>query len=143
MAHEAISCFEQPFVIVRKIETEPLYVNGLYVKPKDERIPAVGSVQPLNGRDLLLLPEGQRERESRKIYTTTELKTDDKIEFNDKLWEVSNVDELFGLDGILDHYKAEIFFANELERTGQSYRDLVLEDDPEAFWPLDEDVPCP
>lgn len=49
--------------------------HGVY-KPRDrEDISFRGSVQPLNPKELVDLPENRRSRESIKIYTSTPLRT--------------------------------------------------------------------
>ena len=55
------------------------------------------SVQPLDGRELQALPEGERGSEIRVIYTTTELKTrtattaTDRVEIDGEPYEVISV----------------------------------------------------
>lgn len=68
---------------VRKFSVERgsagAYVNGAFVPGATTTLVVLGSVQPLNGRELENLPEGQRVKESIKIYTATELKTVDEV----------------------------------------------------------------
>jgi len=51
------------------------YVDGLYVNGSTSTLNITASVQPLQPRELLLLPEGERFREHVWIITQTELKT--------------------------------------------------------------------
>jgi len=71
----------------------------------------IASVQPLRGSELLTLPEGQRERETYKLYTSTKLnganesnKTKpDKIQLFDKTFEVLIVE--IWQNKVIPHYK--------------------------------------
>ena len=61
----------------------------------------VASFQPLRGREIELLPEGDRDKRSGKVYTATELKGADRtagtmadqIVFDGDTWEVSSVEK--------------------------------------------------
>lgn len=63
-----------PFTVKRRADGE--YINGRYERPTgaDTEFPASGSVQVLRTRELELLPEAQRSKAARKVYTTCELK---------------------------------------------------------------------
>lgn len=65
------------FTVVRR--RAGIFERGRYVKDLSapETFEAVGSIQPLNGRELQFLPEGEKDREVRKLYTTTALKIDE------------------------------------------------------------------
>jgi len=68
------------------------------------------SVQPVEGRDLLAMPEGLRSEETRVVYTTTELRTlteghgADVVTIDGDLWTVDKVErwQAFGEQ----HYRA-------------------------------------
>jgi hypothetical protein len=72
----------------------------------------VASVQPLKGNELLVLPEGQREKETYKLYTTYQLRTadepakkkPDKIQIFSKTFEVISVEPW--QNKVIPHYKA-------------------------------------
>lgn len=68
------------------------------------------SVQPLMGDDMQLIPEGFRQRKTRKAYTTTKLNTvdqdtetpEDEISINGDTYHVHRVSRQ---RGIIPHYK--------------------------------------
>lgn len=52
------------------------YVDGVATDAGDgSTFEVQGSLQPMTGRDLLVVPEGQRHQRRWKLYTTAELKT--------------------------------------------------------------------
>ena len=63
------------FTVKRRADGE--FINGRYERPvdADTEFPATGSVQVMTPRELQILPEATRARETRKLYTTCELKT--------------------------------------------------------------------
>jgi hypothetical protein len=70
-----------------------------------------GSVQPADGDELATLPEGDRSKRARKVYTETELRTGaqeeelapDRLVFDGEVWEVR---EVAREHSTLAHYKA-------------------------------------
>lgn len=114
MANEALDCFEIPFDITRRGDlAAPTYADGFYVPAAGSTTSTKGSRQPLTARELLLLPEGMRVRQVKKVYTKTLLEVNDHLDFFDgKIWEVLQVGE-FEDAGIVDHYRAEIFLVND------------------------------
>lgn len=72
-ASDLISDFGQTVTITRY--AAGTNVNGEYVAGAASTFDVVMSIQPLNGRDLLQLPEGQRTRNFLKGYCATELLT--------------------------------------------------------------------
>ena len=96
------------------------YSSGVYTAGSTSTFDITASVQPVSGRDLQVLPEGQHGNEVRVIYTTTELRTrnptnaGDKISIGSEDWEVFRFErwEAFGLNLSGDHYRA---FASRLE----------------------------
>ena len=53
-----------------------VYVDGVWTgSGGEERFSIRGSLQPISGRELQLLPEGERTREQFKLYTKAELLT--------------------------------------------------------------------
>lgn len=55
-------------------------VDGHWVEgPKDNFPDVLVNIQPVNGEDLLQLPEADRERVTYKIYSKTEIKNKDRI----------------------------------------------------------------
>ena len=51
------------------------YVNGIYTAGATSTFDTVMSIQSLNGRELLLLPEGERTKNYAKGFASVELKT--------------------------------------------------------------------
>jgi hypothetical protein len=90
--------------------------NGDYTPAGTSVINVKASIQPLNGRELKVLPEGQHGAELRKVYSVTELKTrtptsePDIVSYKGEDWEVVAVEgwEAFGSGSGGDHYKAII-----------------------------------
>lgn len=67
-----------------------------------------GNAQPLNGRELLQLAEGDRKRHNLKLYTKTELITDDLVTIDSgNPFEVQN-DENWTRQVRLKHFKLRI-----------------------------------
>lgn len=58
---------------VKRMTTQGSYVDGYYVGGKITAFEIQASLQPMNERDYLLLDEGDRTKDVRKIYTTTKL----------------------------------------------------------------------
>jgi len=98
--------FRTPFVIRRKVAGT--YVNGLWVEGGFTNITILASVQPLNGEQLEMLPEGRRTTQSVKIYTDTKLQTvtsanpDILLAFGDE-FEVITVEPW--QSNVISHYK--------------------------------------
>jgi hypothetical protein len=55
------------------------YVSGRFVPGAPTVTTAAGNVQPLSGKELLLLPEGERQRQVVKIYTGFALESGDIV----------------------------------------------------------------
>lgn len=51
------------------------FTQGRYTPGTLALLTITASVQPVRGRDLRVLPEGQRAEDTRVVYTTTELRT--------------------------------------------------------------------
>lgn len=98
-ASSLISRFSEPFTVTRK--AAGTYTNGTYSPGATTTLSAVGSIQPLSGREQLSLPELQRGKEIYKIYTSTELYTVDEssakkadlVSFQGKVFEVQKVEK--------------------------------------------------
>lgn len=92
------------------------YVNGLWVEGATTDSIITASIQPLTGEDMEELPEGRRESEGYKMYTSTQVRTvqeagsdqnADRIVFNSKEYEVHRVNPWQNnLNfNIVNHYK--------------------------------------
>lgn len=94
-------------------------VNGLYIPGSTTTSTIRAGVQPAVGEDLISLPEGQRERESYKIYSVSQMKTNDEtagikadvLAFYGAEYEVQQVQRHYGLG--LDHWKAIVTRVNQ------------------------------
>lgn len=54
--------------LLRITFSEPVYVDGKLQERQEFKVPFLANVQPLNGRDLLLVPEHQRFQEQYWCY---------------------------------------------------------------------------
>lgn len=85
------------------------YVKGEYQDGMSEPITIYGSVQPVSGQELMVLPEGLRTRETVKIYTDTELNTaefnqrPDRLEWRGKVYEIAMKAPY--QSGVINHFK--------------------------------------
>jgi len=79
----------------------PTLSKGHYTKAQPSVILCDGSVQPINGDELALLPEGNREKGSIKIYTEIPMYDDDIIRRNDDKYNVAKVD-ICTIDNVTD-----------------------------------------
>jgi hypothetical protein len=76
------------------------WVDGRYLDASTATVTAQASVQPIRGRELLMLPEGWRTREPVQVYTETELLTvdeaagtkPDQFAFGGRTYEVHRVE---------------------------------------------------
>ena len=93
-------------------------VDGRWVEGTASTSTFTGSLQPLNGDELQTLPEGERQRKSRKVYTTTALyaggvsaeRRADQVVDGSDTWDVRSVSEW---DAVLGHYKAILLAPQE------------------------------
>lgn len=63
--------FRTPIQILRAVSGN--YVDGKYTGETTVTINATASIQPLKGQEVELLPEGRRDSESYKMYTSTQI----------------------------------------------------------------------
>ena len=83
------------------------YVNGRFVPSTAVESSAQGNIQPLNGKELLQLPEGDRERQTGKIYTAYALQNGDIVIRTDgSRHEVQAAEDWTAF--ALPHYKARL-----------------------------------
>lgn len=89
------------------------WVDGRYVKNAATQLTIEGSVQPLRGNEVKILPEHRRTEESLKIYTASKLRTTDEannlpcdvVFYDGKRFEVHNVFN-YSISKDIPHYKA-------------------------------------
>ena len=85
--------------------------KGRYIESTKSTFEITASVQPLSPKEMEMLPEGRRNKESYRIYTDTELNpasqdskiNADIIEINGNNFEVLGCNRW--QNGILNHYK--------------------------------------
>lgn len=72
-----------------------IYIDGIASEQKVTSYDITGNVQPLNGKDLLLVPEAQRTRDNILIFTEQNEKTpalNDRIYVDGGYYQVQNVE---------------------------------------------------
>jgi len=105
-----------PFTFKRRAATT--YVNGKAVAGAESDVVVNGSLQPMNAREVMLLPEGQRTRENLKIYTDTVLnpaeketgKPADRLTIGSYVYEVTGMENWTQSD--IPFYKVILTKAN-------------------------------
>lgn len=91
------------------------HVDGVWTPGAESTFTVRGSLQPLTGRELLVVPEGERGRARWALYTTTELQTADEAAATDAdrvAWRgrslvVVKVEDWSHM-GRLAHYRCEL-----------------------------------
>lgn len=95
----------EPITVTRSAQGE--YVDGRYVPGDNQTFEAFGNIQPLNGKELLQLPEGDRQRQTLKIYTAFALENNDTVTRSDGIQhEVQAVEDWTAFHQ--PHYKARL-----------------------------------
>lgn len=83
MSASLIARFGRPVTV----QTSPAgsYVDGIWVEPVRTNMTVIASVQPMTAKEVLLLPEGDRQKEAMKLYSTYRFKTqkDGEMETSD------------------------------------------------------------
>jgi hypothetical protein len=93
-----INIFSSPITVIRETKSGS-YVRGIWTPGKASEFEIQATVEPLDGQDLLLIPEGERTKEMIRIYSELELKTADEacarkadvVRYQGKLYEVHKV----------------------------------------------------
>lgn len=87
---------------------------GRYAPGATSTFTIAASVQPLTGREIKALPEGDHADEHRVVYTTTELRTlmasvgaPDSVSIDGEAWDVARVEKWPGPSGTT-HYRARV-----------------------------------
>jgi hypothetical protein len=84
---------------VTRAPSPSLDAEGRAVPSPSTVLVIVASVQPLSGRELERLPESFRGKETRKLYTATQLRTEgegfsaDRIAIDGASWQVEGVED--------------------------------------------------
>jgi hypothetical protein len=73
MSADLISRFGRPVIV----QSSPAgsYVDGIWVEPVRTNSTIIASVQPMTPKEVMLLPEGDRQKEAMKLYSTYQFKT--------------------------------------------------------------------
>jgi len=112
----------QDNMTLKRQTTASVSVKGTYQPVTRSSIIITGSIQPITGKELLDLPEAQRTRHPRTIYTETELRTEDKtnglgadiIEHDGVEYVVYKVEDFSEWDGAgLAHYAVTVLRKDE------------------------------
>jgi hypothetical protein len=92
------------------------YARGEWVDGAETVVTVYGSVQPVNGQELLVLPEGRRTSDVVKIYTDTELTTSESNQQPDKILWRGHMYEIAMKapyqSGVINHFK---YYATKLQ----------------------------
>jgi len=110
-ASALINKFGETVTITRN-DSPGSYVNGVFVEGSTTSISATISMQPLNGRELLNIPEAQRNREFLKGYSSVQLYTvelspsqkADVITYRGNQYEVQSVEEWRSSNNTIEPY---------------------------------------
>lgn len=81
--------------------------GGVSSKAASTSFTIKGNAQPLSGKELLQLPEGDRQRQNKKLFTRTEIRNDDLITIGGVPFEVQTVED-WTRQIRLPHYEARI-----------------------------------
>ena len=79
-------------VTVRRKSAGKYGEDGFYVPGEACEFTAIMSAQPMVGKEVLQLDEGDRVREHLKVYTTTDVRVDDRFTIDCKQYEIRKVD---------------------------------------------------
>ena len=94
--NRVISRFASPYTYARPNPQGTTAAGGAAPMTWAAKAPFSASIQPLSGRELMILPEGERTRERIKIYSETVLQVADQVrgtkgdlvQYNNRNWEV-------------------------------------------------------
>lgn len=93
-------------LVGRKIRIE--YVDGKPLRRPSPEYVITCNVQPLNGRELLLVPEGDRYKEQYNIFTESQLEVDDEVIRYDQLKKCNANFTIQAVEPWGTYYKARI-----------------------------------
>jgi hypothetical protein len=104
------------------------YVNGFWVENAEEELDIIASVQPLNDIEIEFVPEGDRTKAARKLYTATELRVHDSetsakpdlVEIEGEYYKVIRVQRWQG------HFKCLVVRESEKPYVDQKPGNLTL-----------------
>lgn len=104
---DVVAEFAAPRTVTRASSASSYDANGRPVAGGTTTITVNASVQPTSGRDLQLLPEGERTKESLTFFATSELRTSDpetgtpadRVAYGSKNYEIQSVQDWSELAG--------------------------------------------
>ena len=88
-------------------KADSTYVNGHPVDEAETNPEIKANVQPLSGDEILQLPEADRQKDVKKLFSTSEILVNDIVPYNSKNYEVQKVRDFS--DHRLPHYKAIMY----------------------------------
>jgi len=100
-----MSLLNKETVAVKRYATT--YTKGRPVKTLSSSFTARGNIQPLSGKEVLQLPEGDRTSENLWMYTATEIAVNDEITRLGKVYEARE-SQNWSTQGMLQHYKVRL-----------------------------------
>ena len=94
-------------VEIIRFQSSPVVKGRVVQAPIEERFCTRASVQPMNAKELQLLPEGLRNAGATVVYTTCELltvetsacKTPDRMVYRGVTYQIHSVEDWFDLGG--------------------------------------------
>lgn len=93
---------DETLAVLRPDPSPGVIVDGKIMTLGKKRIEIQGNVQPVTGRDLLIVPEGDRSKEQFSIYSAFAFALNDEVLRNGFVYQVQSVEE-WG-----SYYKARI-----------------------------------
>jgi len=81
------------FCVIRFVDGQYNPETGLPKKRRKKEFRVKGAVQPLTGREILQMPEGDRKKRHLNVWTFFELKHQDVVEFKGELYEPKIIEE--------------------------------------------------
>jgi len=88
-------------------KAEGTYVNGHPVDGTETNLTIKANVQPLTGDEILQLPEADRQKDVRKLFSSSEILYNDIVTYKSKNYEVQRVRDFS--DHRLPHYKGFMY----------------------------------
>lgn len=73
-------------------EAKGRYVEGVFYPGAETSIPGKGSVQPISGKERLSLPEGDRDKDHRELFTAQCIKMNDTVDFDGQVFVIYRVE---------------------------------------------------
>lgn len=74
-------------------DVKPFYEDGRLQKVEPLKLEFQGNLQPLGGRDLLIVPEGDRHREQYWLFTEFKVMVNDRMVRNEVNFQAQSVED--------------------------------------------------